>query len=119
MEQDSVDILLSGLIEHYMQRPDELDETCLAEFAAWYEFQSSKRMCKTNADFEEEIMEDQGTSLVNNPRLFPLKDTGFMRLRRKAKVIRFRRYSIIQDEVNFYREQLMLFVPWRTSDTDK
>ena len=44
MEQDSVDILLSGLIEHYMQRPDELEDTCLAKFAAWYEFQSSKRM---------------------------------------------------------------------------
>ena len=43
-----------------------------------------------------------------------------MRLRRKAKIIRFRWYSMIQDEVNFYREQLMLFVPWRTdsSDTD-
>ena len=120
MEQDSVDILLSGLIEHYMQRPDELEGTCLAKFAAWYEFQSSKRICKTNPDFEEENMEDEGASLVDNPSLFPLKDTGFMRLRRKAKVIRFRRYSIIQDEVNFYREQLMLFVPWRTdsSDTD-
>ena len=43
-----------------------------------------------------------------------------MRLRRNAEVIRFRRYSIIQDEVNFYREQLILFVPWRidSSDTD-
>ena len=65
-------------------------------------------------------MEEDITTLVDNPRLFPLKDTGSMRLRRKAKVIRFRRYSIIQDEVKFYREQLMLFVPWRTdtSDTD-
>ena len=120
MEQDSVDILLSGLIGHYMQRPDELEETCLAKFAAWYEFQSSKRMCKTNPDFDEENMENEGASLVDNPSLFPLKDTGFMRLRRKDKVTRFRRYSIIQDEVNFYREQLMLFVPWRvdSSDTD-
>ena len=118
MEQDSVDILLSGLIEHYMQQPNELEETCLAKFAAWYEFQSSKRMCKTNPDFDDENMEDDGVSLVDNPRLFPLKDTGFMTLCRKAKVIRFRRYSIIQDEVNFYREQLMLFVPWRTETCD-
>ena len=118
MEQDSVDILQSGLIEHYMQRPDELEETCLAKFAAWYEFQSSKRMCKTNPDFEEEDIEDEGASLVDNPRIFSLKDTGFIRLRRKAKVIRFRRYNIIQDEVNFYREQLMLFVPWRNDTND-
>ena len=38
MEHDSVDILQSGLIEHYMQQPDELEEICLARFAAWYEF---------------------------------------------------------------------------------
>ena len=31
MEQDSVDVLLSGIIEHYMQRPEELEETCLWE----------------------------------------------------------------------------------------
>ena len=38
MEEDFVDILLSGLIEHYMQSADELEETCLAKFATWYEF---------------------------------------------------------------------------------
>ena len=103
MEQDSVDILLSGLIVNYMHRPDELEETCLARFAAWHEFQSSKRMCKTIPDFDEENMVNEGASLVDNPKLFPLKDTDFMRLRRRAKVIRFRRYSIIQGEVNFYR----------------
>ena len=77
-------------------------------------------MCQTIPDYNEENMEDEITSLVDNPRLFPIKDTGFMRLRRKAKVIRFRRYCLVQDEVNFYREQLMLFAPWRTdtSDTD-
>ena len=108
MEQGSVDILQSGLIEHCMQRPVELEEPCLAKFAAWYEFQSSKSMCKTNPDFEEENIEDEGASLVDNPRRFPLKDTGFIILRRKAKVIRFLRYNILQDEVNFYREKLSI-----------
>ena len=56
MEQDSVDILQSGLIKHYMQRTEELEGTCLSKFAAWFEFQSSERMCKTNPDFEEEIL---------------------------------------------------------------
>ena len=105
MEQDAVYIHQLGLIEHCMQRPDELEETCLANFAAWYESQSSRTMCKTNPDFEEENIEDEGASPVDNPRIFPLKVTGFIRLRRNAKVIRFRRYNIIQDEVNFYIEQ--------------
>ena len=41
-----------------------------------------------------------------------------MRLQRKAKVVRFRRYNIIQNEVNFYREQLMLYLPWTEEYTD-
>ena len=104
MEQDSVDILLSGLIEHYMQRPDELEDTCLAKFAAWYEFQSSTRMCKTNPDFDEENMEHEGASLVDNPSLsqsISSQRYRFMRLRRKAKVTRFRRYSIIRTKLTF------------------
>ena len=35
MESDSDDILQQGLIEHYAQRPDSLENTCLASFAAW------------------------------------------------------------------------------------
>ena len=53
MSHDFVDILQPGLIEHYIQRPDELENICLAEFASMYEFQSSKRVSKLNPEFEE------------------------------------------------------------------
>ena len=42
-----------------------------------------------------------------------MKDRGFIILRRKANIIQFQRYNIIQDEVNFYREQFMFSVAWR------
>ena len=87
-----------------MQQPDELEEICLAKFATCYEFQSTRRKCKTNPDFEEENIEDEGSPLVYDSKIFPLKYTGFIRLRRNAKVIQFRRCNNIQDEVNFYRE---------------
>ena len=112
MSHDSEDILQPGLIEHYIQRPDELENICLAEFASMYEFQSSKRVSKLNPEFEEGDSGQEDVPLIDNPRLFALKDCGYMRQLRKAKVIRFRRYNIIQDEMNFYREQLMLYVPW-------
>ena len=41
------------------------------------------------------------------------KDSGYMRLCCKSKVIRFRSYSVIQDEANFYREQSILYLTWR------
>ena len=44
--------------------------------------------------------------------ILPLKKKGYIRMRRKAKVIRFKQYNIVQDEDNFYREQIMLYLPW-------
>lgn len=48
-----------------------------------------------------------------------LKDnSGFIRERTKPKVIRYRRYNLDIDADNYYREQLMLFYPWRNEQTD-
>ena len=102
-----------GLIEHYIQRTDQLEDVSLAEFAAMYDFQSNSKVVKINPEFEDGNSDQEDLPLRDNPSLFPLKDSGYMRFRRKPKVIRFRRYIIIQYEVNFYREQLMLYFPWR------
>ena len=118
MPHDSEAILQPGLIEHYIQRPDQLENVCLAEFAAMYDFQSNTKILKINPEFEDGNSDQEDIPLLDNPSLFPLKDSGYMRLRRKPKVIRFRRYNIIQDEVNFYREQLMLYLPWRNEYID-
>ena len=56
MPHDSEDILQPGLIEHCIQRPDELEDICLAEFASMYEFQSSKKVLKTNPEIEEGVL---------------------------------------------------------------
>ena len=113
MPHDSEDILQAGLIEHYLQRPDQLENVSLAEFAAMYDFQSNTKVLKINPEFEDGNFDQEDIPFLDNPTLFPLKDSGYMRLRRKPKVIRFRRYNIIQDVVNFYRKQLMLYPPWR------
>ena len=75
------------MIEHYIQRTDELEDICLAEFASLYEFQSSKEVSKINPEFEEGDSGQEDVPLIDNPRLFALKDCGYMRQRRKAKVI--------------------------------
>lgn len=43
---------------------------------------------------------------------------GYIFKRNKMKVIRYRRYFKEHDEQNFYREQLMLFLPWRNEDKE-
>ena len=56
MSHDSEDILQPGLIEHYIQRPDDLENVCLAEFASMYEFQSSKKCPKLILNLRKEIL---------------------------------------------------------------
>ena len=116
LELDSEEIACLGLIDHYMSRPDQLEEICLAEFAAWYEFQSSKSKRHTNKDMSD----ISGDEEEGNPSLpIPLKDgTGYIRKRTKTKIIRYRRYDIQQDEMDYYREQLMLYIPFRDERKD-
>ena len=118
MPHDSEAILKPGLVEHYIQRPNQLENVCMAEFAAMYDSQSNTKFLKINHEFEDGNSDQEDIPLLDNPSLFSLKDSGYIRLRRKPKVIRFRRYNIIQDEVNFYREQLMLYLPWRNEYID-
>ena len=87
MELDSDDILQQGLFEHYAQRPDLLEDTCLASFAAWYEYQSSCKRRDTLNDLEDCNVSDHEldeTSMIKLP-IMSLKGKGFIRIRRKAK----------------------------------
>ena len=48
-------------------------------------------------------------------KFFPLKDNSdFVSMRRKRKVLRYCNFNKITGEMNYYREQLMLFTSWRT-----
>ncbi len=42
--------------------------------------------------------------------------SGYLHKRRKSKVIRFVHYGKQLDPCNYWREQLLLFVPWRDED---
>ena len=78
MPHDSEAILQPGLIEHYIQRPDQLENVSLAEFAAMYDFQSNTKVLKINPEFEDGNSDQEDIPLLDNPSLFPLKDSGYM-----------------------------------------
>ena len=90
----------------------------MAGFAAMYDFQSNTKVLKINPEFEDGNSDQEDIPLLDNPNLFPLKDSGYIGLRPKPNFICFRRYNIIQDEVNFYRGQLMLYLTWRNEYID-
>jgi hypothetical protein len=40
------------------------------------------------------------------------------KMREKPAIIRYRRYKYDQDPVNYCREQVMLFFPWRNEELE-
>lgn len=91
---DSRDIFIDNYLDHYEIRPESLETCCLAGFVATYEY----RRNFTNIQ-------------LNNNK-------GFLHKRGKMKVIRYRRYNQENDTDNFYRENVMLFLPYRNEEND-
>ncbi|XP_054717389.1 uncharacterized protein LOC129226785 [Uloborus diversus] len=95
MDLSSEDVFEKNILDRYANRPQCLEDLCLADFAAWYE---NARTGKADLKF--------------------LDGSGYVRRRRKAKIIRYRNYSKSVDETEYYREQLMLFTNWRDEQSE-
>ena len=55
------------------------------------------------------------TSISQSFKIFILKNKkGYVERREKLKIIRYRRYNVETMPDDYYREQLMLFKPWRS-----
>lgn len=89
LDPQSTEIFYPNILQHYSKRPDCMWNVTLAEFAAYYSGKSS------NSSANE-----------------------FMIKRKRPRVIRYRRYNIKTDPDNFYREQLMLFHPWKNEESE-
>lgn len=117
LEPNSTNIFVSGLIEHYCVRPSELEHTCLADFAANFDFSKHKKISKSKLDFDEDgdiLAKDSAYSENKFDKVFQLQNkSGYVFKRQKEKIIRFVSYNHL-DKINYYKEKLMLYHPWRT-----
>lgn len=116
LEPGSTDVYKKGMINRYAERPAQLDNMCLADFVACYNFKGVDR----RSPIHDELDAQQDDHLVIDPNIdedeekvtINLND-GTLKLRKKPKVIRFVSYKLHKDAVNFFRERLLLFFPWR------
>ncbi|KAG5666208.1 hypothetical protein PVAND_017645 [Polypedilum vanderplanki] len=123
---DSTDIYKKGPIDRYADRPDELENMCLADFIAKFNYHAKGPKATDDNDDEandnEELEvndDDDCAEQANLKKEYKLKNnSGTIKLRRKPKIIRYVRYNLHEDEVNYYREMCMLYVPWRNEDAE-
>jgi len=117
LDPDSTDVAASGLLDHYSHRPKQLEDSTLAEFASYYTF--SRRRPSGKSVINEEYNESFEDGAEEDQTVFALDDkSGFVRKRNFPRIIRYRRYGELENQVEFYRECVMLYHPWRNEDND-
>jgi hypothetical protein len=121
LDPNSTDIMCKGNLDYYVNRPDELESTCLADFVSMYSYRK-KISSSANWDSDEEtdnnhgLVEEEDPNTGNSYRL--KNNLGFLTPRYRSRIIRYRGYQLEKEPLNFYRERIMLYLPWRDEETD-
>ena len=135
LPKDSTEIEADNVIKRYARRHEALEHYCLADFISKVISVSNMRSKEpqtcacSNADnsCDENDCEDddgdknlaqQNTANVSKTRYSVVTGDFKIVLRTKPKVLRYVNYSKKVDSENYYREQLMLFYPWRNENKD-
>ena len=118
LEPGSKDVFVQGLIDTYINRPEDMKNVCLADFASLYNVskkQTNNVQITENSDDEDVIDEEIDEKSI---ALKMKNGKGWIKRRTKKKIIRFRKFKLHQDPENYYREHLMLFLPWSNEEED-
>ncbi|XP_017299882.1 uncharacterized protein LOC103510000 [Diaphorina citri] len=102
LDPDSDDVYMADIVKKYCKRSKKLENICLAEFAAYYH--NIRNIDERNDDEAEEEGETE--------------NVRGLKKRTKAAVLRYRRYKLAQDPKNYYREQVLLLLPFRDERED-
>ena len=124
MSDDSKEIHSGGLLKRYAERPDCLQNTTLADWAAWYDSCGQNQYKKTHkkSDVNNLPLEDVDG---NNKDEFRDENTetcvssiNSIKKRSQARIIRSVWFNKEAQPEKHYRELIMLFTPWRNEQTD-
>ncbi|KAK3920968.1 U1 small nuclear ribonucleoprotein component SNU71 [Frankliniella fusca] len=79
----------------------------------------SHQSTQVEQDIENSLSHDEENEQdEDNSKWIALQNNaGYIKLRSKPKTIRFRNNNLIDDEYNYYREQVMLYHPWRSEQS--
>ena len=109
-DNDEEDLYLKSLIDRYAARPNQLENMCLAEFAANYDLKCSWKSEDDN-DHTPNPLEQQETEVSDT--IWLKGGLGQMKKRNREAVIRFPKYNSEKDSDKYFRGKLMLYTAWR------
>ncbi|XP_062569080.1 uncharacterized protein LOC134231172 [Saccostrea cucullata] len=123
---NSTDVECSNVIKRYANRPKQLENWCLADYVSQLDVVFPKDTEKefaeneVNDDDQDNQSDDDNSDLEfgESDTLVTLRNGIKIRRRKMPRVIRYVRFNIKTDPENYYREKLMLFMPWRNESVD-
>lgn len=153
MADDATNVYITSVHEKYIARPDDLDNVCLAEFVAAFNYvtkeeleRRQKRLRLPKQPKDQDYLDDDAyyddldeftedlEAVENDPttrkqqqqqqqqtsvKMYKLSgDLGYVERRKRLKIIRFRRYDKKRQTWDYYREQVLLFMPWRDEERE-
>ena len=132
MNPDSEDVKQPNNIDKYSQRPNKLENICLADFVSLIEntnIYNSATVQDDNLSVDESDNSDSESiendisdiDLYNKLKaVLPIKigRSKQLKLRKKRKVLRFVNYRYKTDCEDYCREKLLLYIPWRNEAQD-
>ena len=128
---ESTDVESDNVIQRYSKRPKQLSKYCLADYVSKVDIIYPKGN-KVPEKVNEKNDDDQGDSSCSNESedsldddnsqgsdlLYKTKNGIKYKKRKVPRIIRYVKYNKKKDPENYFREQLMLFVPWRNEQKD-
>ena len=129
LEDDSIDIFKSNIIQRYSNRPKSIvsvDKLCLAEFAAFY-YKDYKIPSDETNDAQPDILTGKIAELQHSntcttetlpDKIKLLVTNEVMKCRKIRAVVRFHIPNKTKEPEKFFHHLLMLFFPWRDEVPD-
>ena len=129
LEDDSIDIFKSNIIERYSNRPKSIvsvDKHCLAECAAFY-YKDYKMPSDETNDAQPRILTDKIAELQHSNKFTTetlpdkiklLVTNEVMKCRKIRAVVRFHTPNKRKEPEKFFHHLLVLFFPWRDEVPD-
>ena len=125
LDPESTDIMATGLLDYYSNRPEILEDICLADFAANYQMVSTSKTDRdveydpeTYDDNEQDIPRGKTSKIKVVDLKNPTKTLCTLMERKITKIIRYVHFNRNTEIDKFCREKLMLYMPWRDEEKD-
>ena len=128
---ESTDVESDNVIQRYSKRLRQLSKFCLADYVSKVDIiypkgnkftekvndKNDDDRCDSSSSNESEDSFDGDKSQCSD-LLYKTKNGTKYKKRKVPRIIRYVKYNKKKDPENYFREQLMLFVPWRNEQKD-